>query len=101
MAKRGRRRLPPLCQWRPQTYEARVECALEAMGHALAGCGMLAQFLLAEQGPAWPRADLLDDARRDLHAAERWLVKARRFSQREGGKDGGHGRGRKRGENTG
>lgn len=61
----------------PQTYEPRVECALEALRHGLTGCQMLVQFLLAEEGVDAPQLNALDAAASDFEKTQEWLAKVR------------------------
>ena len=98
MARRRRERSCPL---RPKMYEARTECSLEGLLHALSASLSAAQFLLAQEGPDWPRADLLDNARRDINTAARWLQKAGRFSQRGCRRNARYGRRLYRGKRAG
>jgi hypothetical protein len=75
--RRARRRNKTSCHEQPQHYEHRTECGIEALGHAVNGCQMLARFLSDQQSPDWRDIyRLLDAATHDLNNAVRWTRKA-------------------------
>jgi hypothetical protein len=63
---------------KPQVYEHRAECALEALGHGLSGAHLVLTYLREQLGPDWKSQQPLDDAEIDFKRALFWLAKRKK-----------------------
>ena len=68
-----RQKHAPRYSVQPQSYEHRVEIAIEALFHATLGIHTLVRFMQQQQTPDWKEMQLISVAAEDFKKSIRWL----------------------------